>query len=142
MQKRVVSLWFPRLASDRVLRIRPVGDTPFALTLRENNTERLYCLNQTAEALGLAHGMGFSDARALCPDIQTRPADIKADQRFQSTLARWATRYCPWVGLEGRDGLVLDVTGATHLTGGEDAMLDDMRLRLSHARQQGISLKI
>ena len=123
MQRRVVSLWFPRLASDRALRARPV-DGPFALTLRHSNTDRLYCLNR---------GMSFSDARAFCPDLQSRPADMPGDAGFLRALARWATRYCPWVGLEGGDGLVLDVTGAVHLWGDEARMLCDMRQRLARA---------
>ena len=45
INRRVVSLWFPRLASDRVLRVRPVKG-PFALTLQENNANRVYCLNE------------------------------------------------------------------------------------------------
>ena len=48
----------------------------------------------------------------------------------------WATRYCPWVGLEGADGLVLDVAGATHLWGGEARMLADIRQRLMRAGLQ------
>lgn len=78
--------------------------------------------------------MGFSDAKALCPDLQSRPADIVADLKFQRTLARWANRYCPWIGLEGQDGLVMDVTGAAHLFGGAPSMLDDMRMRLTRAK--------
>lgn len=132
MQKRVVSLWFPRLASDRVLRAHPV-DVPFALTLRQNNTERLYCINRQAEQTGLHQGMGFSDARAFCPDLQSRPANLQADQRFQQVLVRWAGRYCPWVGLEGANGLVLNITGSAHLFGGEAGMLADMRQRLTRA---------
>jgi len=77
--------------------------------------------------------MGFSDARVFCPELQSHPANLAADQRFLQVLARWATRYCPWVGLDGLDGLVMDITGSTHLFGGEAAMLDDMRLRLAHA---------
>lgn len=128
-----MSLWFPRLASDRVLRTRPV-DGPFALTLRQSNTNRIYCLNHAAERQGLHRGMSNSDARAFCPDLQSRPADPLADQRFQRALARWAVRYCPWVGREGADGLVLDVTGSTHLWDSEAAMLDDMRQRLARAQ--------
>ena len=41
-------------------------------------------------------------------------------------------RYCPWVGLEGADGVVLDISGAAHLLGGEALMLADMRQRLAH----------
>lgn len=131
-------MWFPRLASDRALRARPV-EGPFALTLKDANAERLYCLNPAAQRGGLSRGMTFSDARAFCPDLQSRPADPRADERFLHVLRRWATRYCPWVGLEGGDGLVLDVTGSTHLFGGETAMLSDMRQRLSRA---GIAVRL
>ena len=106
---------------------------PFALTLQQSNTERIYCLNAQAEAEGIAQGMGLADARALSPQLQTLPADRDADHRFLMLLARWAGRYCPWVGLEDEDGLVMDVTGSTHLFGGEAALLATLRDRLAHA---------
>lgn len=132
-QRRIVSMWFPRLASDRVLRACPTT-APFALTLKENNTERLYCLDARAGARGLHRGMPLADARSFCPDLATRPARPDLDVRFLSALRRWATRYCPWVGRDGVDGLVLDVTGSTRLWGGETAMLADMRARAERAR--------
>lgn len=132
MHRRVVSMWFPRLASDRALRMRPV-EAPFALILPRAEAERLYCLNRATEARGLHRGMGLADARALCPDLLGRPADPAADRRFLRTLCRWATRYCPWAGTEGEDGLVLDITGSAHLFGGEAEMLADMRARLLRA---------
>ena len=138
IQRRVVSVWFPRLASDRVLRLRPI-EGPFALTHSISNTNRIYCLNVAAERLGLSAGMPFSDARAFCPELQSRPADPLADRRFQHALRRWAVRYCPWVGLEDGDGLVLDITGTAHLFGGEAELLMDMRQRLSRA---GITARI
>ncbi len=131
-------MWFPRLPADRALRVCPV-DGPFALTLKDSNAVRLYSLNLQAEAQGLHAGMSHADARAFCPGLQSRPADVIGDGRFLLTLRRWATRYCPWIGLEGEDGLVLDVTGAAHLSGGEAAMLDDMRARL---RRAGVSVRL
>ncbi len=89
--------------------------------------------------MGLHRGMGFSDARAFCPDLQSSPATPQADLRFLHMLARWAGRYCPWVGLEGADGLVLNVAGSVHLFGSEAAMLGDMRARLVRA---GITVRI
>lgn len=131
-------MWFPRLASDRVLRARPV-DGPFAITLKSNNTERIYCLNEVAERLGLTRGMSFADARAFCPDLISQPARPDLDARFLATLRRWATRYCPWVGRDGVDGLVLDVTGSTHLWGGEAEMLADIQ---SRAMRAGLTLRL
>ena len=118
--------------------MRPVNG-PFALTLKQNNANRIYCLNAEAEAEGLHAAMSFSDARAFCPALQSRLADPLADQRFLHVLRRWATRYCPWVGVEGEDGLTLDISGSTHLFGGEEAMLDDMQARLARA---GLSARI
>ncbi|MCR8546479.1 DNA polymerase Y family protein [Salipiger sp. P9] len=138
MTRRIVCMWFPRLASDRALRARPV-EAPFALTLRHASAERLSCRNAAAAALGLDPGMTLADARALCPDLLTAPADPPGDARFLGVLRRWATRYCPWVGTDGADGLVLDVTGAAHLHGGETAMLADMRARTARA---GLTLRL
>lgn len=131
-------MWFPRLASDRVLRRRPV-DGPFAITLKSNNAERIHCLNESAERLGLTRGMSFADARAFCPDLISQPARPDLDDRFLATLRHWATRYCPWVGRDGVDGLVLDVTGSTHLWGGETEMLADIQNR---AMRAGLTLRL
>lgn len=136
--RRIVSLWMPRLASDRVLRAWP-DEGPFALTLNQKNTNRIFCLNAPAERQGLYRGMPLSDARAFCPELNSRPGDPAADWRFLMGLRRWLTRYCPWIGVEGRDGLVLDVTGSTHLWGGEAAMLADLRQRFAGA---GLSVQI
>ena len=125
-------MWFPRLPSDRVLRACPT-DRPFALTLRADNTDRIYCLNAAAESQGLHRGMGLAEARIFCPGLEQAPADPAADSRMLGVLRRWATRYCPWVGRDGRDGLALDITGSAHLAGGEQAMLGDMRDRLERA---------
>ena len=103
------------------------------------NASRIYCLNRQAVAQGLHRGMSYSDARAFCRDLQSRPADPLGDAGFLRMLARWAGRYCPWVGLEGEDGLVLNVTGATHLWGSEAAMLGDIEARLARA---GLEVRI
>ncbi|MDO5530363.1 MAG: DNA polymerase Y family protein, partial [Paracoccus sp. (in: a-proteobacteria)] len=99
--RRVVSLWFPRLATDRVLRARPV-DGPFALTLKEDNANRLHCLNDVAEKQGLYRGMSFTDARAFCPDLVSLPARPDLEARFLAGLRRWAAQWSPWIGSEGR----------------------------------------
>lgn len=125
-------MWFPRLASDRALRRRAV-DGPFVLTLRLENTERIHCLNRQAEAEGLYRGMPFSETRAFCPALRGAPADPAREAAMLEILRRWAVKYCPWVGMEGTDGLVLDITGAAHLWGDEAGMLADMQLRLDRA---------
>ena len=131
MNRRVVSVWFQRLPSERVLRARPT-DAPFALSHRQSNTERVYCLNEAASQHGVQKSMGLGEARVLCPGLQTAGAAPEADARFMQVLARWATQYCPWVAVEP-DGLALDITGSAHLRGGEAPLLEDISTRLARA---------
>lgn len=138
IQRRLVSVWFPRLASDRVLRLCPI-EGPFVLTLKQQNANRIYCLNDAALREGLHRGMSYADARAFCPELQSQEAAPEQDQRFLRVLVRWAERYCPWVGLEEDNGLVMDITGSSHLFGGEAALLADMRARLMRA---GVSVQL
>lgn len=132
MTRRVVSLWFPHLAAERSLRARPV-EGPFALSLRQANAERLYDTNTAAMAEGLTPGMALAEARAFCPALVSRPADPPGDARFLRGLARWAGRWSPRVGLEGADGLVLDITGVAHLWGGEAELLTEIRQAMIRA---------
>jgi len=77
--------------------------------------------------------MALGDARAIVPDLQSRPFDADTLAGFLQMLARWMQRYCPWVTTDGVDGLLLDITGAAHLWGGETALLDDIGARLARS---------
>lgn len=99
---------------------------------RDRNAQRISALDERAEALHLKRGMGIADARAMHPSIDIVEADPEADRRLLEGLADWCDRYTPLVALDGVDGLFLDVTGCTHLFGGERAMLDDILSRFFH----------
>jgi protein ImuB len=132
MRRRIVSLWFPRLATDRIRRQRgPEPDVrPLAAVVESGNRILLSGVTLAAEQEGLAPGMTLADARAVAAHLATVPADPRADAALLSRLARWAGRYTPIVARDGADGLFLDVTGCAHLFGGEAALLADMTARL------------
>nr|WP_290442945.1 DNA polymerase Y family protein [Rhodovulum tesquicola] len=120
------------MASDTSLRRRPVPG-PFALTLRSGNADHLHCLTPEAEARGLARGMALADARAICPDLATRPADLAREAAALASLRRWAGRYAPMVASDGPDGLIADITGVAHLFGSEEELRADLHARLDRA---------
>ncbi|NHM20537.1 Y-family DNA polymerase [Tritonibacter mobilis] len=132
MARRLLSIWFPRLASDTELRKRPV-EGPFSLTHRAGNTDHIHCLNEMAANRGLYRGMALADARAICPGLETRPADLEREAAALIALRRWAGRYSPMVARDGSDGLIADITGVPHLFGGEDELRSDLHARLERA---------
>lgn len=82
--------------------------------------------------------MGIADVRAMHPGIEIMEADPSADSRLLEGLADWCDRYTPLVAREGENGLFLDITGCSHLFGGEQALLEDILARLF---QQGFDAR-
>ena len=132
MKKRIVSLWFPRLTTDRIQRQRGAEwvSRPLAAVVEAGNRIMLAGVNRAAELEGLAPGMTLADARAVAAHLVTQPADARAVAALLARLARWCGRYTPIAAIDGVDGLFLDVTGCAHLFGGETKMLGDMTDRL------------
>ncbi len=93
---------------------------------------RIAALDRAAEAVGLRRGLGIAEARAMQPKLDVIPADPAADRALLAGIADWCDRYTPLVGLDGTDGLFLDITGCAHLHGGEKALLSDLLARLFH----------
>ena len=127
--RRILSLWFPRLAAERLLRLRrDVVPLPFAVVGERDGAQVLTSLSTMAEAAGLALGQGLRDATAICPGLLTAPADPLNDARFLGSLRRWAGQFSPWVGVEAPSGLMpaglmIDLSGTAHLFGGEAALM-------------------
>lgn len=90
-------------------------------------------MNLAALARGLFRGMPLADARAICPDLATRPADLAREVAALAALCRWASRYAPMVAADGVDGLMADISGVPHLFGGEEDLRDDLQARLERA---------
>ena len=122
--RRILCLWFPRLAAERVLRAEPgLAGQPLAVVADARGALVLASLDAVAEAAGLRRGMALGDARAICPALVTRPQDPCREAAFLAALRRWAGGFSPWAAAEGAEGLVLDVTGCAHLFGGEAGLL-------------------
>ena len=124
-QRRILSLWFPRLAAERVLRRSRMAalDGPLAIVADRGGAQVILSVSAEAEALGLQPGQPLRDATAVCPGLQTVPADPQGDAAFLTGLRRWAGKFSPWVAEEPPAGLVVDLTGCAHLFGGEAALL-------------------
>ena len=126
-QRRILSLWFPRLAAERALRQGAgLPGAPFAVVGDVQNAQVLTSLTQEAEEAGLRLGQPLRDARAMCPELQTKLQNKALERSFLTVLRRWAGKFSPWVSEEPPDALVIDLTGCAHLFGGEEALLEQV----------------
>jgi protein ImuB len=135
--RRFLAVILPTLPTDRARRrARRFGgpaasDAPLVTIAKEKSALRLVGLDARATALGLSPGLALADARARRPDLVAVEADPQAEAALLSRLVDWARRYTPLVADDAPDGLVLDITGSSHLFGGEAALLADVEGRLA-----------
>jgi protein ImuB len=131
LTRRFLSLWLPRLATDRARRLHGVDPgAPLVAVARIDNAQRLVSIDAEAARLDLSIGLSLADARARFPFLIAVEAEPEEEARLLERLCDWCSRFTPLAALDGRDGLMLDISGVTHLFGGEAALIEDCRARL------------
>lgn len=129
--KRYMSIWFRHLMTDR-LAIRQPELRGQAFVLAAPARGRMVIQSASTEAVqqGIVPGMVLADARALLPAVQVFDDEPLMVEKRLRHLAEWCLRYTPVAAIDLPDGLILDITGCTHLWGGEQAYLKDLVSRL------------
>src|ERR1700755_1436275 len=90
-RRRILSLWLPRLPTDRVKRLlSPDGaldDTrPCVGGGKLHNALQITALNDAAARIGLESGLPLANARAICPEVQVFDADDVADTKLLENI--------------------------------------------------------
>ncbi|MGH8324185.1 MAG: Y-family DNA polymerase, partial [Steroidobacteraceae bacterium] len=139
-RRRILALWLPRLPTDRLRRGKDGGapDEPLVLSIRDSNARIVYAVDRNAARLKLKPGMPLASARAMVGTLAVVESDPQADARLLAAIADWCDRFTPLVALDPPHGLLLDTTGASHLFGGEAAMLQAVRTSLA---KQGFAVR-
>lgn len=128
-----MSIWLAQLAvdrwrlSNRIARGEGADAVPTVLIGETAHGPRIIAANDAGRLAGARTDMMLADARTLCPEIQTAPADPAGDLAFLEKLALWARRWGPWSAIDPPDGLIVDVTAVAHLFGGEKRLIADAR---------------
>ncbi|MGB0684415.1 MAG: Y-family DNA polymerase [Magnetovibrionaceae bacterium] len=142
-KKRILSLHLPFFATDRLMRRWPEMRGRALATVRpEKGGLRLGVVNAQGLKAGAEPDQPVAAARAVAPMLLTVPEDRQTDELALNALADWCLRYTPWTATDGRDGLVLDITGCAHLLGGEEALRGDLCRRLGSMGFQGFRLAV
>jgi protein ImuB len=116
----------------------PPDAPPLVVAVKQKSALIVCALDRKATAMGLKVGQPLANARAMLPSLKVAPANAPADLKLLGRIADWCERFTPFVALDPPRGLLLDVTGAAHLFGGEAAMLRRIREDL---KAQGFAVR-
>jgi protein ImuB len=132
MPKRFVSIWFRYLLTDRLAIRRPeLKGKPYVYAEPQRGRKVITAVTASAAKYGVVEGMTVADARVTVPDLQVFDGKAGRNEILLKGLAEWFLRYTPYVAMDLPDGLLLDVTGCTHLKGGERLYLKEIVKRLN-----------
>ena len=131
MQKRFVTIWFRHLKTDWFIRRQPaLKDTVLVLAAPDHGRMMITERNLLAQTKDIFIGMTVADAKAIVPSIQVLDDQPELAIKLLTGIAEWSIRFTPIVGIDPPDGISMDVTGCTHLWGGEKQYLTDIYKRL------------
>jgi protein ImuB len=110
---------------------------PLAVVATVKSARRLVGVDAQAARLGLGVGLTLADAQARQPSLVVCDAEPEVEARLLMRVADACARFTPLVALDGRDGLMLDVSGVAHLFGGEEGLVAEVEARLT---RQGLTV--
>ncbi len=115
----------------------PSRDVPLALKGSDGRRQVVAAADDLALQHGIRVGMPLAQAKALLKDLVVVDHQPDADREGLERLALWALRhYTPIAAADPPDGLLLDIAGAAHLKGGEEALLQDV---IKHLADMGVT---
>ena len=124
---RYLSLRFVHLTTDWLTLQQPqLASQPFVYARSVRNRKIVTALNEAAAALGIQKQMVVADARVLAPTLKVIDDPEGQETMLLTRIGLWCIRYTPDVSLAPPDGLILDISGCTHLWKGEQPYLEDI----------------
>ena len=131
MQKRYMSIWFRHLLTDwQALHQPELKDVPFVFAAPLRNRIIVTAANKPAEDEGVYAGMAAADAKAIAPGLKVLDNIPGKQEKLLRKLGLWCIRYTPVVAIDAPDGLMLDISGCTHLWDDERGYLKEIVLKL------------
>ena len=133
MPKRFLTIWFPQLATDWFIRRNPaLKNIPFVLAAPDHGRMVITAANAVAQTQGIEKGMVVADARAVVISLEVLDDKPELPPILLKGIAEWCIRFTPVVAVDLPGGLILDITGCTHLWGGEKQYLTDILTRIQN----------
>ena len=133
LDRRILSLWFPKFSLECWSRSLSAAELtqPFVLVTDSAHGPRTVAVNNAAYALGVRPSSRLADMRALVHGLMSYPHDPGAERAELERIALWCQRWGPLTAIDGHDGVLIDVTGSTHLFGGEQRLIHQVELLFS-----------
>jgi protein ImuB len=139
MQKRFVAIWFRHLITDWLTLRRPaLKDIPFVFVKPYHGRVIITSSSPAAQIEGIHTGMPAADAKAIIPGLQVFDEREGRSLKLLKALGEWCIRYTPIIAVDDPDGLILDVSGCTHLWGSERDYLKEI---VTHFKSKGYDVR-
>ncbi len=120
-------------------RCRFAGTQPETDQLELEPTHELAAVNAAARRYGVRDGQSIAEASALCGHLVVRAVAEPSVEHALGRVAEAALAFGATVSIEAPDTVWVDISGAAHLFGGEDALAVEL---VSRVRAMGHAARV
>jgi len=129
---RFLSIYFTHLLCDYLAIRKPeLKGKIYVFTIAQRGRIQVTATSVEAQKHGIFANMALADAKAIIPNVQAFDDEIDFNKKLLTRIAKWAIRYAPTVSIDLPDGIILDISGCSHLLGGEENYLKSISSKLN-----------
>src|SRR5690606_28758169 len=116
-------------------------EVPFVFAATDRGRITIIAVSPLARSKGVETGMRAADAKAICAGLEVLDDKPGRTARLLKGLGEWCLRFSPVVMVDeySWDGLLMDVSGCTHLWGGERHYIKEI---VSRFKSQGYTVRV
>ncbi|WP_460678323.1 Y-family DNA polymerase [Mucilaginibacter koreensis] len=126
-----MSLCFPYLITDWLTLRKPeLAGSPIVFALPERGKMIISAVNLVAAKQGIKAGTLLADAKAIVTGLQVFNDKQERETKLLTALGEWSIIYTPIIAIDPPNGLTFNISGCTHLWGGEHNYITEVTSRL------------
>ena len=121
MKRRFLFIFFPFMNAENVVVQRKIfSEGPVIVSYTKSGVDYVHCVNKSAAYLGIHPDMPLIDAVNIQSECTITKRNSRDEKFLIKSFIKKLKKFSPWISTKKEKSLLLNITGCSHLFGGEE----------------------
>ena len=131
MKRRFLFIFFPFMNAENVVAQRKVcSEGPVIVSYTKSGVDYVHCVNKPAAYLGIYPDMPLIDAVNIQNKCTITKKNLRDEKFLIQSFIKKLKKFSPWISTKREKSLLVNITGCSHLFGGEERLAKEIILEV------------
>ena len=131
MKRRFLFIFFPFMNAENVVAQRKVcSEGPVIVSYTKSGVDYVHCVNKPAAYLGIYPDMPLIDAVNIQNKCTITKKNLRNEKFLIQSFIKKLKKFSPWISTKREKSLLVNITGCSHLFGGEERLAKEIILEV------------